>query len=320
MKTNINDLLINFLLVAFLIFILVFSDNVINTVLYGIKIWKYNIFTSLFPFFVITDLLINYGFIDLLGEILKKVMNKLFNLPGEASFVIIASMFSGFPSSSKYIKSLLDTKKINIKNAEYLLSFTHFPNPLFIIGIVGKTILKNKTCGIVLYLSIIVGSFVIAMFLKDKNNKCITNSNIKETLEKIHIKNKSNNFIKILTESIIKTINTLLLLLGIIITFLVLTTVLSSILNLNIYYKTIISGLLEMTSGINNIKILSIPLVIKSSLITSFICFGGISIHLQIMSILCEYEIHYNKYFLCRILHAVISTCINIILTTLFIT
>lgn len=319
MKKNIYDLLIIFIFLSFLVLMIVFSDSVIKIVLYGIKIWKENIFTSLFPFFIISDLLINYGFIDLIGELFKKIMSKL-SLPGESSFVVITSIFSGFPSSSKYIKELLDNKKISIKNAEYLLSFTHYPNPLFVMGIVSESVLHNKVSGIIVYISIILGSFILAIFLRDKNSIYTTNINIRKTLELIHIKNKSNNFIKILTDSIIKTINTLMLLLGIITTFLILTTVLSNILNLNIYYKTIISGILEMTSGINNIKILPIPLIIKSCLITFFICFGGISIHLQIMSILSDYNIHYNKYFICRILHSVISTCINIILTSIFIT
>ena len=60
----------------------------------------------------------NYGFIELIGELTKKITSKLFYLPGEASFVIIGSMISGFPSSAKYIKELLENKNITKDEAE----------------------------------------------------------------------------------------------------------------------------------------------------------------------------------------------------------
>ncbi len=314
MKRNIYNLLIIFILFLFLISLLIFSNDVLTTVILGIKIWKENIFTSLFPFFVITDLLINYGFIDLIGEIFKKITNKLFSLPGETSFIIIASMFSGFPSSAKFIKGLLDNKKINTNEAEYLLSFTHFPNPLFVIGVIGKNILKSKILGIIILISIFLGNIIIGLFLKNKHTIKQTSIDIKNTLRKISQKNKSNNFVKILTESIIKTINILLLLLGIIISFLIITVILQNILNLNKFNTTIISGLLEMTSGINNVTYLNISPILKVILITIFISFGGISIHLQVMSILVDDNVRYKYYLSCRILHAIISSSIAILI------
>ena len=320
MKRNLYNLLIIFILFLFLISILIFSSNVLDTVIMGIKIWKENIFSSLFPFFVVTDLLISYGFVDLIGEIFKKLTNKILYLPGEASFVIIASIFSGFPSSAKFIKGLLDEKKISIENAEYLLSFCHFPNPLFVMGVISRSILNNKTLGTIILASIFLGNIIIALSIRKNKTINTSKTNIKNVLKKISQKNKSNNFIKVLTESIIKTINTLLLLLGIIITFLIITVIVQNILNLNKFNTTIISGILEMTSGINNTSYLDIPLVLKASLITFFISFGGISIHLQVMSILVDDNIRYKYYLLSRLVHALISSSITLLISNFFIT
>ena len=43
-------------------------------------------------------------------------------------------MLTGFPSGPKYVKDLLDKKLISKDYANYLIMFTHFPNPLFILG------------------------------------------------------------------------------------------------------------------------------------------------------------------------------------------
>ena len=52
MKKNILNLLIILFLCLILICILIFSNDVLQTVLFAFTIWKENIFTSLFPIFI----------------------------------------------------------------------------------------------------------------------------------------------------------------------------------------------------------------------------------------------------------------------------
>ena len=74
--------------------------------------------------------------------------------------------------------------------------------------------------------------------------------------------------------------------------------------------------LLEITKGLREISCLSLSINIKATLMTFFISFGGLSIHMQIISILSKYKINYLTYFLARIGHAAISS----ILIYLFLT
>ena len=129
MKTKITSLLIIFLLVTIVIMFLIFPSDIISSVSFAISIWKDNLLPTLFPFFMISNILINYGFIELMEEALKGFMEKAFHLPGSASFVLIGSLISGFPSSSNYINDLLINHKINEDEANYLLKFNHFSNP-----------------------------------------------------------------------------------------------------------------------------------------------------------------------------------------------
>lgn len=311
MKKKITNLLILTLLIFILISILVYPSEIIESVLFSFEIWKNNIFPTLFPFFIISDLLTNYGLINILGKLTKNIMKKLFYLPGEASFVIISSMASGFPSSAKFIKSLLDKQILNNDEAEYLLTFTHFSSPLFVIGFIGCTTLGEKKLGYIILFSHIISNFIIA-FLTRKKEFYINNSSSKEL-----IKSERKGFTEALTISITKTINTLLLLLGIITTFLIISTIILKFFNTSPLIKSLISGILEMTQGIKYISNIEIPLYVKSAIIGGFISFGGISVHLQVMSILSETKIKYRTYFLARITHAFLTGSIILLITNL---
>lgn len=313
MKPKITSLLIILLLVITTLLFLTFSKEVIDAVTFSISIWKDNLLPSLFPFFIISELLINYGFIDLLGETLKGFMSKVFHLPGCSSFVLIGSLISGFPSSSKYISELLNNNKINTSEAEYLLKFNHFSNPLFVIGTIGTLLLNNKNLGILIFIIHIITNFIIAIIYRPKiNNYTKEKSSIIKGINQMHKKRISNNssFSEILSNSIFKTFKTLLLLLGVITFFIIITTIVKQIIPLNEFSYSIISGLLEMTGGIKNIANLNIPINIKSTIITFFISFGGFSIHMQVMSILSNANIKYISYFISRLLHGLISSSI----------
>lgn len=320
MKQKTISLLIIIILIITTVLFLVYSKEIMETVTFSISIWKDNLLPSLFPFFIISELLINYGLVELLSESLKNFMNKVFHLPGECSFVIIGSLISGFPSSSKYINELLNQGKITLKDAEYLLKFNHFSNPLFVIGTIGTLLLNNKKLGLIILLVHIMSNFLIAIIFRSKECNYSSKSSLLKGINKMHKKRIDNNssFISILTDSIFKTFKTLLLLLGIITFFLIISTLIKQILPTNDFVYSIISGLLEMTGGIKNISSLNIPISIKTSIISFFISFGGFSIHMQVMSILSNYKIKYFPYFISRLLHGIISSTLIYIIIVFF--
>ena len=62
-----------------------------------------------------------------------------------------------------------------------------------------------------------------------------------------------------------------------------------------------------MTGGISNVSMLNIDLKLKSTLITMILSFGGISVHMQVKSILSDTPIKYQPYLVARLLHSSIS-------------
>ena len=119
--------------------------------------------------------------------------------------------------------------------------------------------------------------------------------------------NNSKNFGEIVTEALTNGIQTLLLVLGTITMFLVISTIVSNIICLNSFHQGILNGVIEMTQGLKYISLLHIPLELKSVLSVMILSFGGISVHMQMISILSDTGISYRPFFIARIIHATIS-------------
>jgi sporulation integral membrane protein YlbJ len=309
MSKKFNSVLIMLIILFIGYEMLTDSKSILESVRFSFTIWIDNIFPALFPFFVISELLIGLGFVDLLGEILNPLMYKLFKTKGETGFVLAMSMVSGFPSGSKYTKELYDQNIINNDEASKLLCFTHFSSPLFILGTIAVIFLNNKEIGYLILLSHYITNFIIGIIIRNIYPSKINNNkiSIRKALSKMHNKRINNNFGEIITNSITKSINTLLLILGIISMFLIVTTVLNNNINLNYYNKCLLNGTFEVTQGLKYLSMADYPLKIKTILATMFISFGGLSVHMQTISIISKTKIKYLPFFISRIIQALIS-------------
>lgn len=306
MKKN-NIILILLLITVFEI--LTNSNAIMDCVKYSIDIWKNNLFPSLFPFFVISSLLIDNGIVEAISNISNGFFNKLFKINSSSVFIFLMSMFSGFPSSAKYIKELNDKKLINKSDAEKIILFSHFANPMFIIGTIAFSFLNNKSYAIIILFSHYIINFIIGIFLRNYNPN--NNTNIIKDTKKIP-------FGISLTKAILNSINTLLLILGTITFFLIITTIISENINLNKYIEAILYGLIEMTQGLKYISMLDISTRLKCTIITMLLSFGGLSVHLQTFSIINELKLNYKNYLLSRLIHTLLSGILVYLLFNFF--
>ena len=285
-----------FMLSSLFIYLFISNPNIIiDSVNASLDIFINNIFVSLFPFFLLADILINYNYIYYLSKIFKF----------KYSYIILMSMISGLPSNAKYISNLLDNNQISTHDAEILLSITFFPNPMFVIGTVGTIMMNNTKLGIILLINIYLSNLILYIYYYNK-------------LERKNITINTNQlaFPNLLKESILKNINTLLVILGTIVLFILLSNIIFNYIKLNPLIQSIIASLLEMTSGIKKISILSLNTNLKFTLISTSLMFSGLSIITQALSILSDYKLNIkfilkNKLFLILInLIFSISTCI----------
>lgn len=322
MKRIFKSIFIMFLLLFVLFLILTSSQSVIDSIMLSFSIWKNNVFPTLFPFFVLSEILINYGFVELTSELFKPFM-RLFKLKGACAFGFVMSLISGFPSSAKYVRELFISGNINCIEASKLLIFTHFSNPLFVLGTISVLFLKNKKVGLLILATHYIGNIFVGLIFRNFGNcECDKEKiSLKQALINMHKKRISNNksFGSILFSAVSNAIDTLLLVFGIISIFLIITTLINNCVDLSSYHQSVLSGIVEMTQGLKSISILDIPLKIKGTLSVFFISFGGVCVHMQIISILSDTDIQYLPFFIARIIHACFSSLLFYILFDFFV-
>ena len=288
--------------ILFFIYLLLYNSyEVVETIKFSFDICVNNLFPSLIPFMLITNILINYNFVESLN--LTPITN-LLKINKNCSFIIIMSILSGTPSNSLYIKGLLENNLISIDDAKKCLNFCHFTNPIFILTTIGYTFLNNKKLGLTILISHYLSSFIIGLFNKKEKKK---------NLIELKKDKYNKNFIQILKESINNTTSNLLLIMGIITTFSIIICLINNIFNINNNYK-FIYGLLEVTNGLKYVALSSFSIKIKTILSSIFISFGGLCIHAQVFCILENKKIKYLPYFFSRLFHALLSALLTFII------
>lgn len=279
-----QDVLIIIFILLIITYILLNNQNINYVIKNSSLLWFNKVFPSLFPMFILNDLLLSHN--------IQYYICKIFKKNGLKYYVFIMSLLSGSPSSAYIIKKLYDDKVIDNKNASNLLTFTYFSSPLFLITMLAF-LFNNKITILKIIISHYLSNFIISLFYKIR-----VNNNL--------IYNEPSAFGKNFTIAITKTINTLLIILGTLIFYIILSHIIIDILNLNALSCSILKGFLEITQGLNSLDGLFINHKLKILLSTIFINFGGISIHSQIKSIISDTSIKYNNFLIGRIIQTII--------------
>lgn len=181
---------------------------------------------------------------------------------------------------------------------------------------------NNKSLGYKLLFIHIVSSLLVGLIFRFwKYSKL-------ETQKSQNIYQSNNSLIKlsnlgeILTEAIKTSISSLLLICGFIVIFSIIISMLESTNLLNTFTlilnkfnipsdasKSILTGIIEMTNGINLSSKFFSNYSILSIMITSFLLgFGGLSIMMQIYSIISKENISIKPYFYGKILQGLLSS------------
>lgn len=304
----------------FTVFLLVFSNNNVLSAKSGIVLWANSVVPSLLPFFIATELLGYTNIISLLGRFLNKIMRPIFNVPGEGVFPFIMGIISGYPMGAKIVSDFKNKGVCTCEEAERLIAFTNNSGPLFIIGTVGIGLFKDLRIGILLFFTHILAcltvGFIFRWWKTNKKRFEVKDYNSISLQNSISISNLG----EILANSIMSAINTVFLIGGFIVVFSVIISILQnskllivfskllhpllSILKIPFSYSNgILIGLLELTNGIYNIASITNKSISINIVICSFILgFGGISVALQILSIVSKSKISIKPYIIGKLL------------------
>ena len=167
MKKNILNLCIIFSFLIILVEVFVHKILISNTIAYSLHLWVTSLIPTMFPFFVISDILIQYHVTNYIPKVIKNAFCKLFCVSENAVTIFFLSCIGGFPSNARNTRCYYDLHLISRKEAEHILTFTHFSNPIFILSTVSVFFLHQERYGGIIYLVILWGIFLLDYSLEN---------------------------------------------------------------------------------------------------------------------------------------------------------
>lgn len=302
------------IIVLFLtVFCILFPDIMINSAKSGILLWGKVILPSLFPFLIISNLITKTALPKLLGKLLNPIMRFLFNLPGSTSLALFLGMTGGYPIGAKIASDLVESKVISKNISDHLITFVNNSGPLFISGAVGIGLYNSKKIGLLLLLVHYLSALIVGIIFREKENLTDIKNEIDFTVVSL------SNLGKTLNEAIKNALSSIFNIGGFIVLFSLISSILANTGILFVLSKFffptlseetsygILSGLLEVTTGINLISTIHISLLQKLIITSILIGFGGVCIHMQTLSIISKTNISIKNYFIGKTLQGLIS-------------
>lgn len=308
----------------------IYPQEIFHAALRGLETWWKIVFPALFPFFVVSELLMGLGLVHFLGVLLEPVMRPLFNLPGSGAFVVAVGYTSGAPIGASLTTRLRRQNLCTKTEAERLIAFTNNASPLFMLGAISVGMFHNPHLGIFIAGAHYAANLCVGLAMRFYGFKSsdITpvqpgQGNIFFQAAKAMLKAQAQDgrpLGKLLGDAIKNSMESLLTIGGFIIIFSVVIEVLTIIhvinglaaifslltvllgLNQELIYA-LSSGFFEMTIGAKLTSETQAPLNQQLLVISMILGWLGLSVHAQAYSMISETDIDFKPYLIARLGH-----------------
>ncbi len=265
---------------------------------------------SLYPFFVLSNLLISSGAARQLAKKVQPLTVALFGLPGCFAPAILLGIVGGYPVGAKTVSGLYSKHLCTKQQAIQALRFCNNAGPAFLISAVGAGLLKDVRLGVLIYGLHLISAMMIGIINHDKSisvkDKPITDYPM-----------ETQSMIRMFLNAVTDAFQTFLHVCAFVLLFAVVMCIvrqLPGFHDLPEFWQGLLCGSLELTSGTARLANADLP---RKFLISSlcFLCgWGGCSVQLQTVSILQEAGLPCRDYLKAKLLHGLLSAGIALLL------
>ena len=263
----------------------------------GLILCAKTVIPSLFPFMVISELLVSSGAGEALGRLFSRLMRRVFGISGAGASALFLGSMCGFPIGARTAVSLYDKGVISKAECQHLLTFTCNPGSAFLITAVGVSLYGSRPLGVTLYAVVLscglLTGFLARFFLRSP----------KEPAEHPHFPSGLHpGGVETFTGAVSSAATGMLTVCAYVIFFSALTGVMGHAasdwgMEQGLGY-TLLCGLLEMTGGISQASTHGgDPGLILTAV---FAGWSGISVHLQIMTLCGGRGLSFKPYLLAK--------------------
>ena len=301
----------------------------------GLKTWWNIVFPSLLPFFIVSELLMNFGLVSFIGALMEPLMRPLFNVPGCGSFVMCIGYTSGYPIGAMVTARLRSQNLCTRIEAERLISFTNNSSPLFMMVAVSVGMFGRPELAVVIagshYLSNLTLGFLMRFYGRHDSETLPVRgypfgSVFRRALSELEAAWEKENrpLGRIINDSVKNSVNSLLVIGGFIILFAVIIKLITvagfidraaaglGALLCPLGFSpeimpALASGFFEMTIGSKMVSETTAPLIQQVAAIEMLLAWSGLSVIAQVAGMISETDIRMLPFVLARLAHAVLA-------------
>lgn len=285
----------------------------------GMRLCGNVILPSLFPFFVLSSLIVELGMSRYLGKLLEPVMVPLFRVNGACAAALALGFVGGYPVGARTAIQLYENGQCSRTEAERLLAFCNNSGPAFILGVVGAGVFGSGTVGLLLYLAHLLASLAVGILFRFYKPDDIPAS--RHRPPQFQATSFPKAFTRSVTGAMASTLNicAFILFFTVFLHILAQTGVLTALSRLlaalfapfgmdQVWAERLLTGLLELSSGVSSLT--GGTMTGRLSMAAFMLGWAGVSVHCQVLAFLGDSGLSMTTYFWGKLLHGGLSSLI----------
>ncbi len=327
-KQKYRDLLLGLGLLFAAAALVVWPRQAMEAMRDGLTLCGNVIIPSLFPFFVLSSMVVDLGMSRYLGKLLEPIMAPLFRVNGSCATALALGFVGGYPVGARTAISLYQSGQCSRTEAERMLAFCNNCGPAFILGVVGAGVFSSGAVGLLLYLGHISASLLIGLLFRfykpgdGPRTKWKSGPQFQTTSLPLA-------FTRSVTGALQSTINICAFILFFTVAIRVLTisgflSALAALLSgllaplglSQIWAERLLAGILEVSSGVSSLT--DGALSGRLSMAAFMLGWAGVSVHCQVMAFLGDSGLSLRTYVAGKLLHGGLSALIVGLLARVF--
>lgn len=316
-KAQYRDILLGAGLLWATLALILWPEQAMEAMRDGIALCGNVILPSLFPFFVLSSLVVELGMSQYLGRLLEPVMAPLFRVNGSCATALALGFVGGYPVGARTAIQIYENGQCSRTEAERMLAFCNNSGPAFILGVVGAGVFGSGTVGLLLYLTHLLASLLVGVlfrFYKPQEGP--------QTRRSRGPQFQAASFPKAFTQSITGAMQSTLNICAFILFFTVFLRILAhaGILKLlggllsallaplgmdQTWAERLLTGLVEVSSGVSSLT--EGAMSGRLSMAAFMLGWAGVSVHCQVLAFLGDSGLSVQTYVAGKLLHGGLS-------------
>lgn len=289
--------------------LLMYPEPCMQTVRQGLALCAQTIVPSLFPFLVLSGMVVELGMANHLGRMLEGIMWPLFRINGAGATALVLGLVGGYPVGARTAVELYQTGQCSRRQTERLLAFCNNAGPAFIFGVVGTGVFGSSWAGVVLYGIHIAACLCVGLLFRFYGaGETRTPSDRTKAIHAVRVPAAFTGSVRAALTGVLN-ICAFVVTFGVLIRLLDVTGVLGGAVRLLSWFgmdvqaaKQLLTGLLEVSSGVVGLEGEG-----RLTMAALMLGWAGLCVHCQVLCFLADSGLQANTYLVGKALHGALS-------------